>query len=142
MELRPVKSRSVRKAMMLVEAAMVLPLILAITLFLLQYAWLFLKVEQITNAARHGARRAIVANVTEAEVKAGVSNLLAASGIVDHNTVVSNLGVAKGEIVTVTITVPVSPQLDFVKFNDAFGFGPAILPTSLHSSVSMAKERS
>ena len=51
-----------------VETAIVLPLLLLITFGLLEYGWLFLKMHEITNAARHGARLAIRPSISQTEV--------------------------------------------------------------------------
>jgi hypothetical protein len=44
----------------IVEMAVVLPLLLMLVLGAIQYGWLFLKAQQIANAARQGARIAIL----------------------------------------------------------------------------------
>jgi len=54
----------------LVEAAFVLPLLLLVVLGAIEYGWLFYKQQQITNAARHAARIAILPH-TGAETEAG-----------------------------------------------------------------------
>ena len=42
-----------------IEAAIMLPLLLLLTLGVIEYGWMFLKAQQTTNAARHAARIAI-----------------------------------------------------------------------------------
>ena len=42
-----------------VEAAIVFPLLILLTLGVIEYGWMFLKAQQITNAARHAARVAV-----------------------------------------------------------------------------------
>ena len=44
-----------------IEMAMVLPLLMLLTLGVIEYGWMFLKSQQITNAARQGARAGALA---------------------------------------------------------------------------------
>ena len=44
----------------MVEAAIVFPILLMLTLGAIEYGWLFLNAQQVTNAARQGARIAIL----------------------------------------------------------------------------------
>ena len=52
----------------IVEAAIIFPLLLLITLGIIEYSWLFLKAQQITNAARYATRIAVRADATASEV--------------------------------------------------------------------------
>jgi hypothetical protein len=58
------------------EAAIVLPVILMVTFGAIKYGWLFLKAQQITNAARHGARTVVLPDVTIDDAEAAVIDLL------------------------------------------------------------------
>lgn len=79
------------------EAALVMPLLLLVTFGAIKYGWLFLKAQQITNAARHGARMIVLPDMEIDEVRTSVINLLAQA----------NITVNAGEI---AIT-PVDPSL-------------------------------
>lgn len=62
-----------------VEAAIVLPVILMVTFGAIKYGWLFLKAQQITNAARNGARIAVLPdmdNTDDGEVERSIMDLL------------------------------------------------------------------
>lgn len=133
-----------RSALMIVEAAIVLPILLLLTFLLFQYGWLFLKAEQICNAARNGARRAIVADATQADVEKAIVDTLKASGMTAYYVpeIKPGVEIAKGEVLTVTVSVKVAgnPQLDLLGFSSVGGYKLPILPSYLRSSVSMAKE--
>lgn len=108
-----------------VEMAIVLPLLLMLTLGAIRYGWLFLKAQQITNAARYATRIAIRDNATAAEVIAAIDALFDPSraNISGHTvkfyrtdidagtgaevvTEIADFSVEVGVPITVGITVP------------------------------------
>lgn len=129
-----------RRGTSLVEMSIVLSLLMMLTLGVVEYGWLFLKAQQITNAARSGVRYAVTPGVTTvAQVTNSASpavSFLTQMGIpVRSGTVVVPTGVqpGSGNPVTVTVTVPYSDvQLT--------GFALLPVPGSLHATVTMAKE--
>ena len=128
-----------RRGLATVEMAMVLWLLLVLTLGMLRYGWLFLKTQQITNAARNGARIAILPGVTVVDdVEPAILNLMTAAGMGASGYSVTitppDLGSAGiGSTVTVLITVP-RAAIDIMDL--------ALLPApeSLGAKVTMAKE--
>ncbi len=66
-----------RRGTAAVEAALMMPLIVLMTFALIKYGWLYVKVQQINNAARHGARVAVRADSTNGEVQAEIAALMA-----------------------------------------------------------------
>jgi len=74
-----------RRGTTMVEAAFVLPILLILTLGTIEYGWLFLQAQQITNAARQGARLAILQDVTQAEVRAEIDECLRRASLDDDN---------------------------------------------------------
>jgi Flp pilus assembly protein TadG len=68
--------KSARTGTTIVEAAFVLPLFLLLVLGAIEYGWLFFNVQQITNAARQGARVAILPDVSEAQAQAVITEIL------------------------------------------------------------------
>jgi Flp pilus assembly protein TadG len=133
-EMKVKASKSRFKGLALVETAIVFPLLLLLTLGVIQYSWLFLKAQQITNAARCGARVGIVGG----DITGTVDTLMIAAGmskIKSGYTVSSVLGSDSGDPVTVTVTVPDAKKVALI---NAKNFLP--LPASLHASVTMAKE--
>ena len=127
-----------RRGAAAVEMAIVLPLLLLLTLGGIKYGYLFLKAQQITNAARHGARMAILPGKTTDEVKAIIINMLGNANItVTADDIDFNPGdissVGSGETITVRIIVP-SAEVDIM-----------IVPLfpnveNLGATVTMAKE--
>jgi Flp pilus assembly protein TadG len=64
-----------------VEIALVFPLIVLLTLAVIEYSWLFLKAQQITTAAREGARAAIRQDSTNGDVLAIVDDRMQSAGM-------------------------------------------------------------
>ena len=128
-----------RRGATAVELALVLPVMLLVTFGAIKYGWLFLRAQQITNAARYGARVAIRADATITEVKTTVTNLLAGANIAvnaEEITVTpddfSTLKV--GDAITVEIAIPKARVdiMDVPLFPDVEG--------NIWASVSMARE--
>lgn len=117
-----------------VEAALVFPLLLLLTMGAIEYGWLFLKAQHTTNAARQGARLAIRPDVETPEVYALIDRLMAEGGLADSGYVV-NLTPAlhTGDTLTVEIRVP---SAGIVIINASF----LPVPEWLRASVTMTKE--
>lgn len=116
---------------MLAEAAIVFPMLLMITLGAVKYGWLFLRAQQITNAARQAARLAILPDSTVAQVQSAIEGYMALAGMSGY-TLDPALASVAGPTVTVGIRVDAS-TVDLIP-----GYLPA--PASLYASVTMAKE--
>jgi len=121
----------------LVEAALVFPLLLLLTLGAIEYGWLFLKSQQITNAARQGARVAVRDGATTQDVLTTIDNLMAAADMAKSGyqvVIAPSVSVSPGFPVNVRVTVPCA---NVVLIN-----APALLPTptTLRAAVSMVKE--
>jgi Flp pilus assembly protein TadG len=124
-----------------VETAVLLLVLLLLTLGAIKYGWLLLKAQQITNAARHGARLAILPDSTTDGadgVKQAIIDLLdeeniiiSPDDIVCTPSLVSDANL--GDAVTVEI---------FVDCNDIDIMDVPLLPKpkQLKASVTMAKE--
>jgi Flp pilus assembly protein TadG len=100
-----------RRGAMAVEAALVFPLLLLLTLGAIRYGGLFLKAQQITNAARMGARIAILPDSSVDDVQTSISNLMNSANINPDDCTVTitpteiyDLDV--GDSITVQVTVP------------------------------------
>src|SRR5215831_8178385 len=65
----------------LIEFALVLPLLLLLVLGIVDFGFLFQRMEVITNAAREGARIAVLPSYTNADVQARVCNYLTSGGV-------------------------------------------------------------
>ena len=64
-----------RRGTTTVETAIVFPLLVLVTVGAIHYGWLFLKAQQITNAARVAVRMAVLPDTTTSEVDAVVASL-------------------------------------------------------------------
>jgi Flp pilus assembly protein TadG len=126
-----------------VEVAFVFPLLLLLTLGGIRYGWLFLKAQQITNAARHGARIAILPGVTvNDDVLPAIQSLMESAGINsgDYSVTISPAdfpSAAAGDTVTIQVTVPCA-NIDIMHVPLFTNLEPA--NWNLGASVTMAKE--
>lgn len=129
---------SSRRGLSSIEAALVMPLLLLVVLGIIEYGWMFLKVQQINNAARHGARIGITENATNADVTSGVSTLMTGAGLAGSGYVLTLAPadvatVRPGNALTVTVTVPYA--------NVTVTGAPLIpTPTNIAGSTTMFKE--
>ncbi len=134
-------TRKKRRGAAIVEFALVLPLLLMLTLGAIRYGHLFLKAQQITNAARHGARMSIRPDgpTTSAEVRTVVLALMTAAGMDgDFEVTLSPEAVTTvGAAITVQITVP-SASIAVVQVPLFTNLEPA--GWQLGAAVTMAKE--
>jgi Flp pilus assembly protein TadG len=135
------KMKRFRRGTTMVEAAFVLPILLILTLGTIEYGWLFLQAQQITNAARQGARLAILQDVTETEVRAEIDECLRRASLDDDNpnieigVPVQIPGGPPGRMqITVRITVP-TETLTIVHASPLLP-----VPAHLGSTVTMAME--
>ena len=116
------------------EMAITLLLLLLLTFALMEYGWLFLKIHQVSDAARQGARLAILPDSTNADVENRVQSAMTAAG----------LG-ASGYTITLTpatnVGDPVSVDIDVLYSKIALTQVPLVpVPVHIHASVCMAKE--
>ncbi len=132
-----VRRMSARRGIVLVEIAVMMPLLLMLILGCLEYGWMFLKSQQITNAARQGARIGATADGTVAEIQTAVANVMFASGLD-----------GSGYVVTITPVDPTALQMGqlfevavSVSY-DNIGFGVPLVPTpaTLEATVTMTRE--
>ncbi len=136
-----------RRGTAAVEAALMMPLVVLMTFALIKYGWLYVKVQQINNAARHGARVAARADSDNGDIDTEIAALMASvwpSGagappadwyVVTPNPAVIDANLATGTIVTITITVTYAgTKLDIISM-------PLVpVPGSIAGTASMARE--
>ena len=84
----------------LIEFALVLPLLMFIILGLVDFGFLFQRFEVVTNAAREGARMAVLPGYATADVTARVKNYVSTGGLTTTATnpsvVVTNVAIPTG----------------------------------------------
>ena len=125
-----------RSGAAVVEMAIVLPLLLLLTMGLMEYGWMFIKVEQLNQVATQTARLSIRADVTTAEATAAANAKLASVGLSTARIVFSPGDIstaAPGSPISVDLTVPYS-DIVLTKFS------LLPVPQQIHSKVTMAKE--
>ncbi len=128
-----VKRRDTRRGALLVEAALLFPILIFLTFAMLEYGWILLKSEQLSNAARHGVRIAARVGSTASEVNAEIDTLMANARITGYTKAIApNVDVAQGMTITVTVNVPYA-NIQLI------GIPLVPAPTTLQASVSMAK---
>ena len=127
-----------RRGAMAVEAALILPLLLMLTLGAIKYGWLFLKAQQITNATRHGARLAILPDSTTEDVENAIIDILSDGNISINagNITITPADVSSsaiGDAIEVRVTI-LTADIDIMNVS--------LLPTftNMGASVTMAKE--
>ena len=96
----------------LIEFALVFPLLLLVMFGIMDFGLLFQRYETVTNAAREGARIAVLPGYAQADVEARVTQYLAAAGLTATPTIAYtapqalNVGGACVTITGVTVGYP------------------------------------
>jgi Flp pilus assembly protein TadG len=119
----------------LVELAIVMPILCLLTLGLMEYGWVFLKVSQINQAARQGVRVAVRPDATTEDVKAAVAAMMTQAGIrsTQYTLTYTNIGVAVGQPITVQVSV-IYNKITLT------GTGLVPLPDKIQGRGTMSKE--
>jgi Flp pilus assembly protein TadG len=133
--LRRTGSRRRRAGAALVELAIVMPILCLLTLGLMEYGWVFLKVSQLNQAARHGVRTAVRPAATTTDVQNAVGAMMTQAGIkaADYTLTYTNIAVAVGQPVTVHVSV------NYNKIT-LTGTGLVPLPDKIQGVGTMSKE--
>ncbi len=102
-----------RRGSITLEAVMVFPLLLTILFVSIEFSWMFFVRHTMSNAAREGARAAIIPEATNADVAAAIDSAVRRGGLssadynfkmMSGNTGVANLGgVTGGSAVSVQV---------------------------------------
>lgn len=122
-----------RRGMAVVEAAVVMPLIVWLTLAIFEYGWTFHKSYQVGNVARVAARQAIMPDGKSSEVLAKAKDLLKAADLTGSCVLTPTIVEDVDPPATVTATV----TADYKPLTNA----PLLpVPKTLHASVTMNKE--
>jgi Flp pilus assembly protein TadG len=122
-----------------IEAAFIFPLLLMLTFGVIHYGWLFMRVNQITNAARQGVRVAICPGATVQNVTDAVNNVMSKAGI---STGDYDMSTPTG--IDVSVGAPVTVQVENVPIAKISLVNIPFMPASTGNlkpiSVTMAKE--
>jgi Flp pilus assembly protein TadG len=135
---RPQYHRS-HRGTSLVEMALVMTLLLYVVLGAVEYGYMFLRQQQITNTARQAARLAATPDATTATVTSRVDTLMTAYGMpkgtYNYTTSFPNPAIVlTGQTLTVQISINYSRNLAIV--NSSL----CPIPAKLTAAVTMEKE--
>ena len=129
----------------LVEFAIVLPLLLLVLFGIIDFGLLFQRYHVVTNAAREGARIAVLPGYGDADVQTRVSQFLTAAGLTETatvpapaRTVVPLVGGQCISVVSVSVDYPYSYSA-IGGLASYFG-GSAFSSGGLHASAAMRSE--
>ena len=120
------------------EFALVATPLLMLTIGLIDYGFIFLNAQQITQAARHGARAAALADSTNAKVNVAIDALLTDAGIAPSSVV---RVITPGDVSTVTPGTAIKVELT-VPTDQLVLINTSLIPVplNLRAAASMAKE--
>jgi len=137
MERSHCKRFRIRHGTAVLELAVVLIILMYLTLGAVEYGWLFLKQEQIANAARQAARLAATPSATNSSVTSEITTLMSGYGLASSGyttTMPSNVA-----SVTTGNTLAVGISLSYSKIGITH-FTMLPLPSTLSATVTMEKE--
>jgi Flp pilus assembly protein TadG len=131
----------------LIEFAFTLPLLLLVSLGIVEYGFMFHEYEVVTNAAREGARIAILPAYSAADAKTRATQYLTASGlkaaqITPAPTVSAPASVPLGGgkcVTAITVTVSYSHPVPYLAGVMRY-FGRTMTALTLHGSSTMRTE--
>ncbi len=131
-------TRTARRASVTVELALLLPLVMLLTTGLIEYGWLFLRVQQINSAARYGARVASLPDATNQSVAGAVRQELLRHGLSESGYSItmqpSDVSAPlSGEEITISVNVP-------YRNISLTGMPLLPLPDRILAAVTMSKE--
>jgi Flp pilus assembly protein TadG len=131
---------SKRRGLAVVEMALLIPLLLIFVMGVLEYGWMFYRYQQITGAARHGARVWARADATVATATAAIDTLMSqanmgGSGYTSTFVYTGNQAqpAAPGSTLTVTVMVNYANV-------DLIGFSLIPVPSQMRGKSSFVKD--
>ena len=129
----------------LIEFTLVFPLLLLTVLGIFDFGLLFQKYQVVTNAAREGARVAVLPGYADADVQVRVNQFLTAGGLTDPAATVtvgpaSTLAVGAECIAVRPVTVTYPHAFSFVGSILTYFGSPAIAGATMQATASMRDE--
>ena len=128
--------RKGQEGVAVVELTLVMILLVMLTFALMEYGWMFFRMQQVTNAAHAGAREASLPDSTTASVQSTINDMMTDFGISGHTITMSPADVTTaqpGDAVEVSISLPYANV-------ELTGLSLFPTPTNLFSEATMAKE--
>ena len=128
----------------LIEVALTLPLLLLVVLGIIEFGFVFQQYEVITNAAREGARVAVLPGYSTDDAHTRINNYLDASGLVSANATANVVALAPVVIGTNCMT-PMQATVAYPHPVPFIGgiiqyFGGSMGTLTLHATATMRVE--
>jgi Flp pilus assembly protein TadG len=122
----------------MVEAAILFPVLLMITFAMMEYGWMFLKMQQLNNTAEVAARMAAMPTATNSQVTGEISTLMTSYGMgnTSYTTTLTPSDVSTASL-GATVTVALSVSYSKLKVT---GTSLIPMPSTITASVTMVKE--
>lgn len=126
------------RGMAIVEAAILFPVLLMLTFGMMEYGWMFLKMQQLNNTAEVAARMAAMPTATNTTVTSEISSLMSSYGMGSSGYTTT---FTPSDVSTAVLGATVTVQLN-VTYSHVQVIGTSLVPTpsSLTASVTMVKE--
>lgn len=121
----------------IVEAALLFPLLLVLMFGLIEYSWAFLKVQQLSGAARQGARIGITQPAVNGDVSTAIDTLMAKAGLAGSGYSVT---ITPADVSTALPGTSLTVEVTLTYANVALTGFPLPLPTTLSGNITMIKE--
>lgn len=142
MKISKLLTKRQRRGAAIIEAALVIPILILLTLGALKYGWIYYRLQQATNVTRQAARLAIRPWATNSGVEAEIDSQMALAGMAYADVAYSksvSCEITAGNAVTVSLTLPTSSnKIDIMQFGGPLPLLPT--PRDLVISVTMSKE--
>ena len=124
-----------RRAAAVVEMAVVTPLLLTILFGIIEYGWVFMIKQSLTNAAREGCRVATLQGATDSQITGTITSYLSGTGLTT-----SDVTITLTHATTAVPTERVVVRVPYRSVSLLGGFFSHGTDWSLGSTCSMRKE--
>jgi Flp pilus assembly protein TadG len=138
MNIASTKRIGFRRGMAIVEAAILFPVLLMVTFGMMEYGWMFLKMQQLNNVAEVAARMAAMPTATNTTVTSEITTLMSGYGMGSSGYTTT---FTPSDVSTAAAGATVQVQLSVSYANvKVVGSGFVPTPSTINASVTMVKE--
>jgi Flp pilus assembly protein TadG len=122
----------------MIEAAILFPVLLMITFAMMEYGWMFLKMQQLNNTTEVAARLAAMPTATNSTVTAQISTMMSAYGMGSSGYTTT---FTPSDVSTATTGQTVQVQMS-ITYSHIKVTGTSLIPmpSTISASVTMVKE--